>query len=487
MGLGKIVWMMSFVLVLCSMLMLIPDLIGIQRSVQISSGAGYWYDGELSADLLRLQVAVRDLQPDSPPEVIEGVELRLDNVFNRLNAFPEVGSAEWDTWAAGREAGVAEVRQVVDRIDRDLTLLRTDPMAFRTLADRAAEEAVAIHRRMQLAMGDQQNMLIGRIQRQVSVFQMKLLAYGAGFGLLVGALVWLMRNHMRAEKRLQATNRQLRDLSETLVVARDAAVRSDAAKSNFLANVSHELRTPLNAILGFSEALASGIFGRLPGRQAEYVGDIHHAGQRLLALINDILDLAKLDAGKLELREEAVSLDKLAAEAIRGLREASSAAGVTVDLTPAAGGVMVLGDPLRLRQVLDNLLSNAVKFTPAGGRIEVAVERLTDGHTVVVVTDTGIGIPAGDLDRVFLPFEQSDSRRARPAQGTGLGLPLVRQLVECHGGTVGISSEPGVGTEVTVELPPERALPMGGDAGMIPRTVAAGAAAHPSSLPRIQR
>ncbi|UEM07215.1 HAMP domain-containing histidine kinase (plasmid) [Skermanella rosea] len=463
MGLGKIVWTVSFVLVLCSMPMLIPDLIGIQRSVEVSSGAGDRYDGELSADLLRFQVAVRDLEPGSQPEVIEEVELRLDNVFTRLNAFPEPDSAGWHTWAAGREAGAAEIRRVLDRIDRDLPLLRSDPAAFRAMADRRAEEAVAIHWRMQLAMGEQQNTLVGRLQHQVSVFQMKLLGYGAGFIVLVGALAWLMRSHMRSEKELQATNRQLRDLSETLVIARDAAVRSDTAKSNFLANVSHELRTPLNAILGFSEALASGIFGRLPGRQAEYVGDIHLSGQRLLALINDILDLAKLDAGKLELREEVVALDRLAAEAIRGLREASSAAGVTVDLTSVAGGVMVLGDPLRLRQVLDNLLSNAVKFTPAGGRIEVAVETLADGRTVVIVTDTGIGIPAGDLARVFLPFEQSDSQRARPAQGTGLGLPLVRQLVESHGGTIRMSSEPAIGTEVTVELPPERALPAEGN------------------------
>ncbi|UEM24450.1 HAMP domain-containing histidine kinase (plasmid) [Skermanella mucosa] len=463
MDLGKIVWTVSFVLVLCSMPMLIPDLIGIQRSVEVSSGAGERYDGELSADLLRFQVAVRALELNSRPEAVEEVMLRLDNVFNRLNAFPEPGSAGWHTWAAGREDGVAEVRRVLDRIDGDLPLLRSDPTAFRTLADRGAQEAVTVHRRMQLAMGDQQNVLVGRIQHQVSVFQMKLLGYGAGFVVVVGALAWLMRRHMRSEKKLLATNRQLRDLSESLVVARDMAVRSNEAKSNFLANVSHELRTPLNAILGFSEALMSGIFGRLAGRQAEYVGDIHLSGQRLLALINDILDLAKLDAGKLELREEAVALDRLAAEAIRGLREASSAAGVTVDLTSVAGGMMVLGDPLRLRQVLDNLLSNAVKFTPEGGRIEVAVERLADGHTVVIVTDTGIGIPARDLARVFLPFEQSDSRRARPAQGTGLGLPLVRQLVESHGGTVRMSSEPGIGTEVTVELPPERVLPAEGN------------------------
>ena len=129
----------------------------------------------------------------------------------------------------------------------------------------------------------------------------------------------------------------------------------------------------------------------------------------------------------------------------------------------------MFGDRLRLRQVLDNLLSNAVKFTPAGGLIGVAVQRRADGHTVIIVTDTGIGIPAGDLARVFLPFEQSDSRLARQIQGTGLGLPLVRQLVERHGGTVRMSSEPGVGTEVVVELPSERTLTLDIDAGPVLR------------------
>ena len=315
-----------------------------------------------------------------------------------------------------------------------------------------------VHRRVLFAGSDHQNVLVGQIQRQVSVFQMKLLGYGAGSALLVLALVWLMLRHVGAEKELRKTNRDLRDLTDRLVVARDAAVRSNEAKTNFLANVSHELRTPLNAILGFSEALASGIFGRLASRQEEYVGDIHQSGQRLLALINDILDLAKLDAGKLELREEAIALDMLAAEAVRDLRVASRAAGVTVDLTPAVGKVTILGDPLRLRQVLDNLLSNAIKFTPWGGRIEVTLERFADGRTVVAISDTGVGIRAEDVARVFLPFEQIDSRRAPQVQGTGLGLPLVRQLVERHGGTVRMSSQPGLGTQVLVELPPERAL-----------------------------
>jgi two-component system, cell cycle sensor histidine kinase PleC len=284
-------------------------------------------------------------------------------------------------------------------------------------------------------------------------------SYGISFVALVLLLAWLMRRHMHSETVLMRSNGQLLDLTDSLVLARDSALRSSEAKSNFLANVSHELRTPLNAILGFSEALMTGIFGRLGERQAEYTGDIHNAGRRLLALINDILDLAKLEVGKLELREEAVDLVVVTAEAVRDLRETARSAGVTIRLDAPAGSVSVMGDRLRLRQVLDNLLSNAVKFTPAPGLIVAAVERRADGGTAIIVTDTGIGIPANDLARVFLAFEQSDSRLARAAQGTGLGLPLVRQLVECHGGTVELSSELGAGTKVVVELPSQRSLP----------------------------
>ena len=221
-----------------------------------------------------------------------------------------------------------------------------------------------------------------------------------------------MRRHMQSEAALRATNEQLLELTDNLVVARDAALRSSQAKSNFLANVSHELRTPLNAILGFSEALGSGIFGRLGERQAEYIGDIHLAGKRLLALINDILDLSKLEAGKMELREELVDLSRIAADAARDLREVSRAADVSIELD-LAPTLSVLGDQLRLRQIIDNLLSNAVKFTPPGGLIGVTIKRQPGGGTVIIVTDTGVGIPAGDLARVFQPFEQSDSHLAR--------------------------------------------------------------------------
>ena len=457
MDLGKLVWTISFLLVLLSSPMLVFDLIAIQRSVEIASGADIWYDGQVSSDLLHLQVAVREIHADSPPEVFEEVRLRLDNAFNRLNSLPEPGSSAWHTQGIGREGGLEGIRVQLDAIDRNLKLMETDPLAFRALADQEVRSAIVSQRKVSLQVQDRQNEVIGRMQSQVSVFQIKLLGYGVGFVVLVLALAWLMRRHMHSESTLREANRQLLELTGNLVAARDAALRSSQAKSNFLANVSHELRTPLNAILGFSEALGSGIFGRLGERQAEYIGDIHLSGKRLLALINDILDLSKLEAGKMEMREELVDLSRVAADAARDLREASRAADVSIelDLPPT---LSVLGDQLRLRQVIDNLLSNAVKFTPPGGLIGLSVKRQPDGGTLIVVTDTGVGIPACDLGRVFQPFEQSDSHLARKSQGTGLGLPLVRQLVERHGGTVRLSSETGVGTEVVIELPAERTL-----------------------------
>jgi signal transduction histidine kinase len=437
--------------------MLVFDLIGIQRSVEVASGADIWYDGQVAVDLLRLQAAVRNIEPDPSPEVLDEVRLRLDNAFNRINSLPEPSSSAWHTQGLGREDGLIAVREQLNAIDRNLKLLDTDPRTFRAVADRELQSAITNQRKVSLLVLERQNEVVGRMQGQVSVFQIKLLGYGVGFVALVLALAWLMRRHMHSEAALRVTNEQLMELTDNLVIARDAALRSSQAKSNFLASVSHELRTPLNAILGFSEALGSGIFGKLGDRQAEYIGDIHLAGKRLLALINDILDLSKLEAGKMELREELVDLSRVAADAARDLREASRVADVSIelDLPPM---LSVLGDQLRLRQIIDNLLSNAIKFTPPGGLIGVTVKRQPGGGTVIIVTDTGVGIPANDLARVFQPFEQSDSYLARNNQGTGLGLPLVRQLVERHDGTVRMSSEAGVGTEVVVELPAERTL-----------------------------
>jgi two-component system cell cycle sensor histidine kinase PleC len=455
---GKIVWSVCFVLLLCSSPLLVLDLIAIQRSVETASGIDIWYDGQLGQDLLRLQVAVRSLRDRPTAQAVEDVRLRLDNAFNRVNSLPNPSLPAWHTQGIAREEGISRIMSHLRSVDRDLALIDSTPAAFLDAADREVAEAVDIQRHMSLMVLRRQNDLTGHMQSQVVSFKLKLLAYGLGFAVLVVAMAWLMRQHMTSETALRATNAQLLELTRDLVAARDAALRSSQAKSNFLANVSHEVRTPLNAIIGFSEALTSGLFGALGEKQVEYVGDILTAGRRLLALINDILDLAKLDAGKATMLEERVDLQRTAFEAVHDMRETARLAGLTLHVHAECPGAIVSGDRLRLRQVLDNLLSNAVKFTPAGGRIDVRVGHRHDGGTFVTVRDTGVGIPSSDLGRVFLPFEQSESHTTYANRGTGLGLPMVRHLVEAHGGIVNLSSERGSGTEVTIDLPPKRTL-----------------------------
>ncbi len=225
------------------------------------------------------------------------------------------------------------------------------------------------------------------------------------------------------------------------------------AKANFLANMSHELRTPLNAVLGFSDVMVSELFGPLPPRYRDYAGLIHEAGSHLLRLINDVLDLAKVDAGRLDLRDEILSVPELIAACLHLVREAAERGGVRIEVAVREPLPRVRGDGLRLKQILLNLLSNAVKFTPAGGTVAVRAEVGPAGLTVAV-QDTGPGIAAADLERVMEPFSQADTARAH--EGTGLGLPLARRLAELHGGSLDLESAPGQGTTARLRLPAER-------------------------------
>ncbi|MCW5750305.1 MAG: PAS-domain containing protein [Alphaproteobacteria bacterium] len=239
--------------------------------------------------------------------------------------------------------------------------------------------------------------------------------------------------------------------------ARDQAEAASRAKSDFLANMSHELRTPLNAIIGFAEVMTGRMFGELSGRYAEYAQDIRDSGQHLLSMINDILDLSKAEAGKLELHDEPVSLPAIVESCQRLLGERARQSGITitVDMAPLP---QVLADARLLKQVMLNLLSNAVKFTPAGGRVEVAAEVMQGFGLLVSVSDTGIGIEPRDLEKVLQPFQQADSALTRKHGGTGLGLPLARSMVQLHGGDLDIASVPGQGTIVRFHLPERRLL-----------------------------
>jgi signal transduction histidine kinase len=224
-------------------------------------------------------------------------------------------------------------------------------------------------------------------------------------------------------------------------------------KSEFLANMSHELRTPLNAIIGFSEVLIERMFGALNDKQLEYLQDIHSSGHHLLALINDILDLSKIEAGRMELDLARFDLGELLEGASMLVRERASHQGLTLALDVPEGLGDWVADARKLKQVLINLLSNAVKFTPAGGSVTLRARRVASSEVEIAVIDTGVGIAADQQALVFEAFRQAAGEHLHKAEGTGLGLALAKRFVELHGGTIRVESAPGCGSTFSFMLP----------------------------------
>jgi PAS domain S-box-containing protein len=244
---------------------------------------------------------------------------------------------------------------------------------------------------------------------------------------------------------------------EALFAAKEFAEIASRSKSEFLANVSHELRTPLNAIIGFTEIMRDEIFGPVGSLQyRDYLGDIHASARHLLDVINDILDIAKAEAGKLELDEEEVAIDAVIRAATRLVQERAHRSEQTIMINAPAALPLLYADERKLKQILLNLLTNAIKFTPQGGRIDVIARLDAGGDFVLEVADTGIGIAPDDIATALTPFGQVDGKLSRKYEGTGLGLPLTRAMVELHGGTLSIASVLREGTTVTIRLPAVR-------------------------------
>ena len=247
-------------------------------------------------------------------------------------------------------------------------------------------------------------------------------------------------------------------LEMTLTKAKNEAEQANRSKSEFLANMSHELRTPLNAILGFSQVIRDRHFGDDVARYSEYAANIHDSGEMLLAIISDILEMSKLEAGKLKLAEETVDLVEVVESCRTMVAGRAQDGGIAFNSMLPASPIRLRGDQRALKQILLNLLSNAIKFTQAGGSVSVSAAQIETGEIHLTVADTGVGIHPSALSRVFQPFFQIDHSATRAKAGTGLGLAISKHLAELHGGTIAIDSTPGIGTTVLVTLPAERAV-----------------------------
>jgi two-component system cell cycle sensor histidine kinase PleC len=290
-----------------------------------------------------------------------------------------------------------------------------------------------------------------------------------GMDLVIGALAPCIATQMWVTgypqiQRMEEDSRlrfKVEDLARELEETRDDALRkrfeaeaANASKTAFLANMSHELRTPLNAILGFSEIISQECLGPVGNaRYKDYAGDIHSSGAHLLSLINDLLDIAKIEAGRMEIAPTPLQAGRIFDLALKlvGSRAREKHQSLSIAVDPSAPPLHA--DERAVKQILINLVSNAVKFTPEGGRIEVVGSKARDGGFQIMVRDNGPGIPRERLDRIFKPFSQVDNRYDRQEGGTGLGLALVRGLAELHGGRAWLESEFGKGCSVFVVLP----------------------------------
>jgi signal transduction histidine kinase len=467
-------------------LLIVVSAVGLAELEQVNQRA---------SDLVKIQrkiAAYRQLQHDTTAQLysvasalLVAEEKTLEATLRQLNQFGYdldrlqfVGQDEIEIVARVRkdyEAFIAVVSEVIELIragnvaqGREAQIGRAGPLADRL--ERLTNELVNKAEADMLARVDESQQDYRRSQLLVIGFALGslLLALGLGYSISWSLIEPVRRMDERFSElaagnfagRVKVANRdELGALAENLNRMSDELGRlyrqietANRHKSEFLANMSHELRTPLNAVIGFSEVLQERMFGELNEKQADYVNDIHSSGRHLLALINDILDLSKIEAGRMELEPSEFHLPAMLETALTLVRERAQRHGIALSLEVAPGVGNVRGDERKLKQVTLNLLSNAVKFTPEGGSVRLGA-RMNGAAVEVSVCDTGVGIAPEDQPLVFEEFRQVGTDSARKAEGTGLGLALAKKFIELHGGTIKLESAPGRGSTFTFTLP----------------------------------
>jgi len=416
---------------------------------------------ESIAPLVRLETRAAVL---SDPRYVTAWTERADRIADDLGRLAEYVQSEPEAMRLGAaraafekyRSTVAEESSLLRGRDRERTLRLSNTTA-RALAEEVEENLdglmEAIHTRMLSAQAE-----AGRLEART--WTGVLIALGAAVGLAL--LVALENARLYAEA--QRYIRQLLDQSRQLLGAKVAAEQASRAKSEFMAAMSHELRTPLNAVIGFSQLLANKTYGELNERQLQYLTTILSGGRHLRRLVDDVLDLAKVDAGHLTLDLTSVAVADELREVVGVVESLAREKNITMSTEVKDVLPSVDADRQRIQQVIYNLLSNAIKFTEPGGFVRVTLD-ISDGAAAgdkalrIAVADTGIGIKPEDQTRIFEAFEQVDSSYARDQGGTGLGLALTRKLVELHGGTISVASDgvKGRGSVLTVRLPIPRA------------------------------
>jgi len=341
--------------------------------------------------------------------------------------------------------------EAVGRMDPEMGEMLTPGISFREFIERRVQLG-----RVALAMGREGDYIDERVAHHRN-------PTGEPFEQRLSSGRWIrMRERRTREGGIVSVRTDITPLKEReaeLLTAKAEAESANRAKSEFLASMSHELRTPLNAIIGFSDLLRSGHFGPLASKQSEYLDNIHSSGTHLLELINDILDVSKVEAGRYELHEETFDPIEVVGVCVTLVEVRAVEHRVTIDCIHAGPRVHLHADQRALKQVALNLLTNAVKFNKAGGRVTVHTRVDRDGSFILAVADTGIGISAEARLRIFAPFQQADPTVSRRFEGTGLGLWICKALVEMHDGSIEVESEEQIGTTVTTRWPARRVMP----------------------------